>query len=249
MSGANQGRHLGFHADGVGTDPLGEADHARLVEQVVIEAGSDVNSHRPDFFVLRVAVFVDLRLRVAVRRTAATWPVDPSHVEVDVIRHRNVRIFLGDVEIRPVIAAALTTLFAGPEAEHHRPARGCVGHRLGHFEDHRRACRVVVGTHAGAVGAHTSHVRIEGESVDWRRDVEVRAENHPFVGKNGTEAEATDVVALRVLVALPIGVLVALNVDLEAEGFHLLNQVLRGVFVGSVALTGPAVEETFRTVS
>ena len=108
--------------------------------------------------------------------------------------------FLGDVEIRPVIAAALA-FFARPEAEHHRSACCCVGHRFGHFEDHRGARGVVVGAHAGAVGAHTCDVRIEREGVDRRSDVEVGAEHHPLVGEDGTKAEAADVVALRVLVA------------------------------------------------
>ena len=248
VPGADERRHLRLHAHGIGADPLGETDHARLVEQVMVEAGPDVDAHRPDFLVLRVAVFVDLRLRITVRRTAATGPVDTGHVEVDVIRHRHVRVLLGDVEIRPVVAAALAAFLTGPEAEHHRPARRCVGHRFGHFEDHGGPSGVVVSAHAGAVGAHTGHVRVEGEGVDRWCDVKVRAEDHPFVREHGAEAEAADVVALRVLVALPIGVLVALNVDLKAERFHFLNQVLRGVFVGSIALTGPAVEETFRAV-
>ena len=94
MPGANERRHLRLHAHGIGADPLGETDHARLVEQVMVEAGSDVDAHRPDLLVFRISVVVDLRFRVTVRCAAAARPVDAGHVEVDVVRHRHVRVLL-----------------------------------------------------------------------------------------------------------------------------------------------------------
>ena len=47
-------------------------------------------------------------------------------------------------------------------------------------------------------------------------DVEMGSENHPFIRMEGSVSEPADVVPLWILIPLPIRVLVALNVDLEA---------------------------------
>ena len=91
-------------------------------------------------------------------------------------------------------------------------------------------------------------MRVEGQGVDGRGDVKVSSKHHPFVGDDASVSETADVVPLGVLVSLPVGVLVALDVDFKAKGFHFLNQVLRSIFVGGVALSGPAVEEAFCAV-
>ena len=127
--GANQGPHLLLEAECVRTYPVREANHARLIDLVVVGPGSYVDPQRPDLAVLGVAVLVDLGVRVSVRRPSSPGPVNAGHIEVDVVHHRHLRVVLLDVVIGPVVGAALATLLAGPEAEHHRPPGLEVGER------------------------------------------------------------------------------------------------------------------------
>ena len=67
MTCPHEGGHLCLDADRIGSDPLSEADHPGLVEEIVIETRSDVDSHRPDLLVLGVPILIDLWFRVAMR--------------------------------------------------------------------------------------------------------------------------------------------------------------------------------------
>ena len=197
-----------FYADGVRTDPHGQADHFGLIHDIVVETWSDVHTHWPHFLVLWIAIRVNFWLRVAIafattvtastRRSAATGPVHTCHVEVDVIRDFDVGILFLDPFIGPEITPPLSTFLTRPEAEHHGVPSLVVGHRFSHGQHHAGARRVVVGTDSRTVGSSEKVGVKQGCICRWS-DVKVSTEHHPFVRIHFTVTVSTDVVGLRIL--------------------------------------------------
>ena len=238
---ADQRANLLLEAQRVSADPVRQADHAGLVELVVVRTGSDVDPHGPHLRVLGIATLVDLRVGVTVRGPSTSGPVHPGHVEIDVVRDRDFRMVLLDVVLGPVVRAALAALLARPQAEHHRTAGFEVRQRARGLEDHGCPGCVVVCSNAGPVGAGAGGVRVKQHQIRRWRDVEVRAEDEPIVWGLCAPLVRADVVRLRVLDTENIRELEAMRHHLEAERLQLADQVLRRILVSRVALPRPAV--------
>jgi hypothetical protein len=116
----NQRSHLFLKPECISSYPLRQPYHPGLVETVVVRPRSDVDSHRPYLRVLRVTTLIDLRIRVTVRRPTPPGPVHSCHVEIDVIRDRDLGVVFLHVVLGPVVRTSLATFLTRPQAEHHR---------------------------------------------------------------------------------------------------------------------------------
>ena len=101
--GPYQRPYLLLQTESVRSNPVGQTNHSRLIELVVVGPRSDVHPHRPHLGVLRVSVLVNLRVGVSVRGTASAGPVHTTHVEIDVIGDGDIRIVLLDIVLGPVV--------------------------------------------------------------------------------------------------------------------------------------------------
>ena len=225
----------------------------------MVQTWTDVDAHGPNFLILRITIRVHRRLWVATSFTAAvvstargsttTGPVDPSHVEVHVVGHLNVRVVFFDPVIGPEITSSLSSFFTRPKAENHRVAGVEIRHRFGNGEHHSGSCRVVVGPNSCSVGS-TENVRVEHAAVDRRRDVKVSTKHHPLVWVDFAKPVATDVVGFGILCSCHERIIgEALRDDLKAETFQVADEVLCSVFVSCISLSGPPVEVADGTVS
>ena len=178
---ANESPHLLFEAQSIRANPVRQADHSRLIDNIVVERWPDIDTHRPDLGILRISILVYLRVRITVRCPPASRPVHSSHVEIDVIRHRDFWMVFGDVVFGPIIRAALASLLTGPEAENHRSATFEVCQYTRGLEHHRCSSGIVVGADAGAVTSRAGGVRVENDRVGGRGDIEMSAEDQPFI--------------------------------------------------------------------
>ena len=106
---AYQTPELFLQTERVRPDPFRQPHHARLAVVLMRGGRTDVDAHRPHLLVLRIATLRRLRVRVTVWCTSSPGPVDPGHVEVDVVGHRDLRIVLGDPVFRPVIRPTLSS--------------------------------------------------------------------------------------------------------------------------------------------
>ena len=214
----------------------------------MVGARPNVDPQGPDFTVLRVTVLVYLGVGVAVWRTTASRPVDSSHVEIDVVHHRDLRVVLLDVVLRPVVRAPLASLLARPEAEDHRPPALEVSQGLGGLHHHRRAGRVVVCASPRPIGPETNDMRVQKYRVGRRGHVEVRPEHHPLVRDYRPPLVRAYVVRLWVLHVHYVSVLVPVGNDLKTESLQLTYDVQGSVLVSGIALAGPPVEVARLTV-
>ena len=124
MASTDQGGHLLFDADRIRTDPLSKTNHTWLVHHIMVKTGPNVHSHGPNFLVLWITVRVDFGIGIAItasttvtvtaRRTAATGPVNPGHVKVDVVGNLDIWVVAKHPFVGPIVATALPTFFTGP---------------------------------------------------------------------------------------------------------------------------------------
>ncbi len=176
----------------------------------------------------------DFRSNVAGQDPVAR-PVDAHHVEVDVIRDRDVQL---RGVLRPRTGAPEPFFFTGPQAEHHGTAGFDLGEGFCGFEDHRRAGRIVVRAHARAVpwdvwaGRHDQR---------WS-DVEVSTKDEPLVGGQGPVLVAADVDG-------PTGVgLEALYFGAEAVAFEHARKEGDSVLIGGHSVADPPVKVAYGAV-
>ena len=173
----------------------------------MIETWSNVNTHGPNFVILRITIRVDFRVGItssiravipSTRGSTATRPIYASHVKVDVICNFYVRILFLDPFISPKITTAFSTFFSRPQTEDHGISSTVASHCLRHREHHTRSSRIVVSTNASSI-CSAKDVWVECDSVHRWRNIKMCTEHHPLIGINFAPTIPTDVVGFWVL--------------------------------------------------
>ena len=174
----------------------------------MVKTWTDVNSHGPYFFVLRITVWIDCRLwitsrftatvSVSTRSAAAAGPVNTGHVQIHIICNLNIWIVFLHPIICPEVTSTLSTLFTRPQTEHHGVTGVVIGHCFCNSEHHARTCSVVISPYTGSVGS-AENMRVQHTCICRWSDVKVGTKNHPLIWINITVSISTDVVGFGVL--------------------------------------------------